>query len=427
MIYRTQMTIFVEILEIHFMEKFARQFFSMRMMAVGMFIFFIAIGAATFVESIYDIQTAKRVIYNAKWFEILLGYLGINLIANIFTYRLAQRKQWASLIFHLSFIIILLGAGVTRFLSFEGVMRVAEGGQSNFIYSADPYLWYKINDGKKQLTNDHKLFLTGADYWDDFSFPVNFPGRDEISIDFVSYDKKMVDSLVINDSIKETALEFVRAGRSEYLSENNFLMWDGLAVSFEKEDAMPGLEFFKKGRKILMRSMTEVTALPMSVLRASDRTNPNIPDSLYKKVPMDTLVPLEMATLYAVGNVQFVFKDIHKNAKMMKLPSGKKNEGLDQLKVRITDGKKTKLVELPGGMQSIPEHVVFNFNGLTYEMEYGSKRIMLPFAIACRDFELERYPGSNSPSSFASEVSIIDTEKNFPERSTYFYEPLYGL
>ena len=41
------------------MEKLSRSFFSMRMMAVAMIIFLVAIGAATLIESTHDIQTAK--------------------------------------------------------------------------------------------------------------------------------------------------------------------------------------------------------------------------------------------------------------------------------------------------------------------------------------------------------------------------------
>jgi hypothetical protein len=46
----------------------------MKMMALGMFVFLFAIGAATFLESAYDTQTARIIIYNALWFEILLTY-----------------------------------------------------------------------------------------------------------------------------------------------------------------------------------------------------------------------------------------------------------------------------------------------------------------------------------------------------------------
>ena len=75
------------------MEKLAKIFFSMRMMAAGMIVFFLAIGWATLLESQFDIQTAKIMIYNALWFELLLAYLCINLIANIFNYRMYRREK----------------------------------------------------------------------------------------------------------------------------------------------------------------------------------------------------------------------------------------------------------------------------------------------------------------------------------------------
>lgn len=407
------------------MDKFARQFFSMKMMAFGMFIFLIAIGAATFIESIYDIQTAKMFIYNAFWFELLLAYLGVNLIANIFTYRMIPRKQWATFTFHVSFVVILLGAAITRFISFEGTMQVPEGQQSNIIHSAEPYFIFRINDGEKQYRNQYwdnePLLLSPSDWWNDFSIDVDFPNHETpIQIDYVDFQKNMVDSLVVNDSIQGTTIEFVIQGQSQYLSEDDFVMWGDLAVSYNKKDAMPGLEITRKGRKLLVRAMLEVTALPMSALQTMDRNNPDIPDSLYTTLPMDTLVPLEMATLYSVGKVQFVFKDLKQNTKMMKMPSGRRDVGKDFLTVRVTDGKHSKLVDLEGGMQQFPTPEIFEMNGLQYVMEYGSKRIDVPFSIMCRDFQLDRYPGSSSASSFASEVTIIDEEKNFREDKRIF-------
>ena len=62
-------------------------------------------------------------------------------------------------------------------------------------------------------------------------------------------------------------------------------------------------------------------------------------------------------------------------------------------------------------MNQIAQKEIFTFNGLTYEMSYGSHEVELPFAIKCRDFQLDRYPGSEEPSSFASEVTVIDTVK----------------
>ncbi len=81
------------------MEKFSKAFFSMRMMALAMLVFLLAIAAGTFLEAQYDIQTAKIIVYNAKWFEILLIYLGLNLIANIIRYQMFQRAKNGDVVF----------------------------------------------------------------------------------------------------------------------------------------------------------------------------------------------------------------------------------------------------------------------------------------------------------------------------------------
>ena len=121
------------------LDKIIQGFFSMRSMAIAMFVFLTSIGLSTFIEAEHDIQASKILIYNALWFEILLVYLSINLISNIFKYRMIQFKKIALLMFHISFLVIILGAGVTRYFGFEGLMLIKEGAQSDFIYSSDPY------------------------------------------------------------------------------------------------------------------------------------------------------------------------------------------------------------------------------------------------------------------------------------------------
>ena len=49
---------------------------------------------------------------------------------------LAQQKKWAILTFHAAMIIILIGAGVTRYFGYEGMMHIREGSSSNSFLSA---------------------------------------------------------------------------------------------------------------------------------------------------------------------------------------------------------------------------------------------------------------------------------------------------
>ncbi len=405
------MTIFVLSFSTQSMDKFAQSFFSMRMMAVAMFTFFIAIATATMVESVYDTQTAKIFIYNAIWFDLLLVYLGFNLVANVLRYKMFRKEKVAALSFHLSFIIILIGAAVTRFASFEGQMLIAEGESANFIYSSDPYLWYKVDDKEMQNVNSQKMLLSEMDSWNYFSYDASLPKHNTpITVEYHDFKKNMVDSLVTDTAFEETTIDFMIEGRAVYLSEGRFLKWGEVAVSYEVQNAMPGIEIFREKNKLRMKVMVPGgTGLPMSVLRMSDRENPNIADSLYNKIPIDTLVALEKATLYSIGGVQFVYRDLKRNTKLMKMPSTLKDEGIDILTVKVSDGNHVKLVDLEGGYGVRPTPVMFSMNDLTYEMKYGVKVIKLPFSLRCDDFRLDRYPGSPTASTYESDLTVLDS------------------
>jgi len=58
----------------------------------------------------------------------------------------------------------------------------------------------------------------------------------------------------------------------------------------------------------------------------------------------------------------------------------------------------------------------FTFDGVDVAVEFGSKVLTLPFSVALRDFQLDRYPGSMAPSSYASEVTVLDGETKLDYR-----------
>jgi cytochrome c-type biogenesis protein CcsB len=84
----------------------------------------------------------------------------------------------------------------------------------------------------------------------------------------------------------------------------------------------------------------------------------------------------------------------------------------DAIVMNLTYNGQTKEISVPGGKDMIGEPVKTSLGGADFSLSYGSKIIQLPFSIKLRDFQLERYPGSQSPSSFASEVTVIDPLKN---------------
>ena len=100
-------------------------FLSLETMIVLLVVFAVSIATATFIENDFGTETAKAVVYNAKWFELLLTLLVINLVANIFRYKMWKKAKRLSLIFHLSFIVIFLGAAATRYIGYEEIGRAS--------------------------------------------------------------------------------------------------------------------------------------------------------------------------------------------------------------------------------------------------------------------------------------------------------------
>jgi cytochrome c-type biogenesis protein CcsB len=108
------------------------------MMIILLVVLAIALGAATFIEEKYDTETAGQWVYHAKWFEFLFLLLILNLIGHIKQYNLLKRKKWAGLTFHVAFIVIIIGAGITRYFGFEGQMHIREGQTTNILTTSDP-------------------------------------------------------------------------------------------------------------------------------------------------------------------------------------------------------------------------------------------------------------------------------------------------
>ena len=98
--------------------------FSTRLTALLFILFSIAMGIGTFVESAHDTTTARIWIYNAWWFELMMLFFVVNFLGNIKRYRLLKWEKWPLLLLHLSWILIIVGAGVTRYIGYEGVMPI---------------------------------------------------------------------------------------------------------------------------------------------------------------------------------------------------------------------------------------------------------------------------------------------------------------
>ena len=393
-------------------------------MSVAILTYAFSMAVATFIENDYGTPTAKALIYNTKWFEFLMLLLVINFIGNVFKYRLFRKEKWPVFLFHIAFVITLLGSFTTRYFGFEGIMLIREGAVSNTILSDKTYVHVRVDNGKNQnegYAQNNKAVLFGqigsnkytlkSDFVDgkfiDGKFVPDESSRIPFSIDLVNFTYKAKKELIPNKKGNSYLhiIESNKGGRQDiFLKEGEVKVINN--VLFTYNNAIDGAMNFniKNGintiKPILNGSFME--------MKTQKLTN----------IAKDSLSTLQFKKLYTFNNLRFVVKEIIKGNLITKTASKKEQSKFpyDILTFKIKSGNEEKNIELIGTSGAIQKPTQVSLNGLNFNVSYGSKEIKTPFSIKLRDFELERYPGTKSASSYASEVTVIDKDETFDQR-----------
>ena len=183
---------------------------STRVALMVLLAFATAMAIATFIENDYGTTAAWALIYNTWWFELLMVLLCFNFIANIFTYKLYRKEKWAVLLFHLGFIVIIIGAGITRFTSYSGIMRIREGAASNTIISDVNYLRLTLSNGSETKSIEKRKNFSAAK---DNTFTLNTHFNNiPISVSFESYIPDALPVIKPNNENGSPLLEITVAG-----------------------------------------------------------------------------------------------------------------------------------------------------------------------------------------------------------------------
>jgi len=400
--------------------------FSMPLMVLALFFFFAAIGWATFVENDFGRVVAYKWIYAANWFTGLLVYLSLSLIYNIFRFKMLKWKKMSSLLFHLSFLVIVLGALVTRVIGFEGVMMIREGESSNQIISQETYLQVKAHDQIDQYvaelpiiidTNDIAVVHEGIEWKHPFSFLFDHNNYFEHEFDFKEHQVSIKSTDVFKnpvDTLIPTAggdryLELVVGGmQSNFVKDGEvFVFESGLKVAYNNDTYTDAIKIFETDSGLMFMSPFDMSYFQMS-------------DQSQGMLTRDSVQPFIPKRLYQLGGEQFVFKQYYLGAVKEVMPSTIDKKGLMGLQMDVTVDGVTEKVVVKGAKGVLPTINFFTVNGLNFEVGYGSKTIDVPFYIHLRDFQLENYPGTMNPASFASEVTLIDPAINLEDERRIF-------
>lgn len=391
------------------LKKIANILFSTRLTAVLFIAYAAAMAVGTFLDvgqSTSPTPYSRNLIYNAWWFEAIMVVFMINFVGNIFRYRLLRKEKWATLVLHLSFIFILLGAFITRYHGFEGMMAIREGATENTFLSQKTYITtyidgdYKINGELQRLVRNDEVDFSPRLH-NDYSFQTSY-GNIPVSVELVNFISGAEEDIVPDDS-GEYYLKLVEAGSGA--PHNHFLKVGEVSsihnVLYALNKPTPGaINITFSENSLTIESPFEGEYMTMAT-------------GTQGRLAKDSIQPLVLRSRYIIGNQAIVFpkpviKGVFDVVKKSKLLKGDE----DGIALKVSANGATKTVKLLGGQGMSNPFKQVNVGGLDFAFKYGSKTLELPFDIKLNDFIADRYPGTEkSYSSFESKVTVFDSKE----------------
>lgn len=385
-------------------DKIKNILFSTRLTAILFIVFATSMAFGTFIESWYSTATARIWIYNTWWFEGIMLFFVINFIGNMARYRLLRWKKWPVLVLHLSWILIIIGAFVTRYISFEGRMPIREGETENVFYSDKTYLTAfvdgEINGEPKRKVLEDDLIVTPEGLKSNLPWESDYNGQ-PFSISYVGFMEGVKEGLVPDENGKEY-LKIVEAGdgqRHEHFLESGQVANIHNVLFALNNNTEGAINIFTSDSTYQINSPFEGNFMRMA-------------DQLQGSVAKDSLQTLQLRSLYSLAGMQFVLPEplLKGSYGVVEVPRNEVNEGTANALVVEIESNGVKIEKkLLGGAGSSTFSEKINVGGLDFSLSYGSKVYTLPFAIKLNDFIAEKYPGTEQGyKSFMSKITLED-------------------
>ncbi len=316
--------------------------------------------------------------------------------------KVYKTKKLSIFLFHFAFLFMFIGAAVTRYVSYEGSMHIRENDASDRILSSQSFLYIGLQNESGQVDHYEKTqFIAGKK--NKFKKKLKV-GNENVNLKLVKYIPNAEQSL-IPDPLGESVISIVTLGsmgrQTHLMSPSDAKQISEMIVGFNNNEADFNIVSQENGLYFI--SKRDVTLMDMA-------SNPET------TLPAGELHPFETRRLYNIENTQLVLTD-HLNKGRVEWIVGP-NDGnvrLDAIVMEASFSSGQETITCFGKPGRVGQQYSYDLGGTELSLTYGPRYIQLPFALFLKDFQLERYPGSNSPASYASEVTLIDRERGIEE------------
>ena len=394
------------------LKKLLSALFSTRLTSILFIVFAAAMATGTFMDASAETSPTpytRELIYNTWWFEAIMGLFMINFIGNISKYRLLRKEKWATLTLHLSFILIILGAFITRYISFEGMMHIREGATENTMLSSETYLTtfidgdYKINGVEQRRNVKPKHLRLSERLNNNFKINTDYNGQD-VTIKYVDFISNAKEGLIAKEGGKNY-LKIVEAGGGErhdhFIGDGDVLDIHNVIFSLNNPTKGAINLGYKNG------AYTISSPFEGQWMRMADQEK--------GMLISDSIQSLNLRSLYQVANMAFVIPEpvMEGEFGIIKAPKSEPTN-TSALTMEVSSNGETKEVAILGGKGVTRTPVLAEVGGLKVYLSYGSKEYKLPFSITLNEFIADKYPGTQKNySAFKSKVTVNKSDTDF--------------
>jgi len=370
-----------------------------------LFLFGIIIGTATFIENDYGTQTAKALVYNARWFEFFLLYFILLLVYNIIKYK-SYKNKMSVFIFHMAFLVIAIGAMITRYVGYEGIMSIREGQSSSTMVSDVKVLQVNLKSSSQSEHFEESLLLSSMTT-NSFSKSIELEGKEvhfELTKYIPSVKKEFTPDPIGKKSLDLMVSNGMEKGKPIRIFEGDQYDAGSFIISFNHAShgtsLKPIFKISETDDNLKLTHDFDIKTLSMLTRKEGNLTK--------------GISSFEKKKLYQFANNSIVLKGTYAKSVEHYVSNSLKTEGgrAEMITLNVSVGDKSEEINLFSYAGNQGEDKKITLNGVDITLNLGAKVINLPFSLKLIDFQLERYPGSMSPASYASEVELTDRESD---------------
>lgn len=367
----------------------------------------ILLATGTIVESRYSTPVAKRFVYGTWWFGGFLLLLATNVFCSALSRLPWKKHQTGFVVTHLGILFVLAGSLVTQKLGIDGQIALNEGEDGRTFQEDKPNLYYQIGEEPiEQIPASFSFRPPNPDH----PLLVHLPESGLLMVDrFYLNAQRQVHGRPSEEGEKSFLAVHLDLN-SSFVHENQWLFLGN--PEYGHLDLGPASVFFEKEadwKKRVHLKDKAITPNALAVLVSADGSL-----KFQTRFHGDFSVPeaLKVGESYPTGWMDMQFKAQERVEKAVPeeiyeeqpLPNQKDPESAIHYEVIQYPEKKE-------GWLGYQNQITFPLKGKTFALAYGPRQAQLPFSLHLVKFTLGLDPGTDKPSSYASDVFYVEPGK----------------